>query len=129
MNELRGGPLEGVHVLIVEDDEASRDALRRTLELMGALVTATTGGAALHAALRADVIVCDLEAAETAGREFLPRLRRLHDRRNRPVATVALVPLGIETPATARAAGVQRYLVKPVEPAQLRAAVRELTQE
>jgi DNA-binding response OmpR family regulator len=45
------------------------------------------------------------------------------------VATVALVPLGIETPATARAAGVQRYLVKPVEPAQLRAAVRELTQE
>jgi CheY-like chemotaxis protein len=129
VNELRGGPLQGIHVLVVEDDAASRDVLRRALEPMGALVTATTGEAALRAALRADVIVCDLETVESLGREFLPQLQRLHNRRNRPVATVALVPLGIETPATARAAGVQRYLVKPAEPEQLRAAVRELTQD
>jgi CheY-like chemotaxis protein len=129
VNESQRQQLQGIHVLLVEDHEASRRVLCRTLESWGALVSATTAADAIHAPLKADVIVCDLRAAEAAGRDFLPRLQRLHDRRTRPVPTVALVPLGTETPATARAAGVQRYLVKPAEAAELCCAVWQLARE
>jgi CheY-like chemotaxis protein len=129
MNERSRGQFQRVHVLVVEDDEASRQVLQRALEFQGALVTVTTGADALRAALRADVLVCDLEAVEAAGPEFLTRLQRLHNRRTRPVPTVALVPSGMATPATPRAAGVQRYLMKPAEPEDLRIAVAELALE
>lgn len=123
------GQLQGIHVLVVEDDEASRDVLRRALHLWGALVSAASGADALRTALKADVIVCDLATAETAGREFLARLRALHSRPSRPLPIIGLVPLGIAIPATPRAAGVERYLVKPAEPDDLRTAIWELARE
>jgi CheY-like chemotaxis protein len=121
--------LQGIHVLVVEDDESARHVLQRVLELWGALVSVSTGADALRTALKADVIVVDLATAEAAGRQFLLQLRMLHSRPIRPVPTIALVPLGMTIPATPRAAGVQRYLTKPAEPDDLRAAVWELARE
>lgn len=121
--------LEGIHVLIVEDDDSARHVLRRALESWGALVSVTTGANALRAALRADVVVVDLATAGAAGHEFLFQLQRLHGRLNRPVPIIGLASLGIAIPATSQTVGVQLYLMKPLEPDQLRAAVRELARE
>ena len=129
MDKPRIGQLEGIHVLVVEDDDSSRRVLQRALELWGALVSVATSDDALRTALRADVIVVDLGTAEVAGREFLFHLQRLHSRPNRPVPIIALAPLGMPIPATPRAAGVQLYLVKPAEAEELRSAVWQLARE
>jgi CheY-like chemotaxis protein len=121
-----GPSLEGIHVLVVEDDDTARHLLQRAMESGGALVSVATGADALRSAVRADVIVVDLATAEAAGREFLFHLRRLHSRPDRPVPIIALAPLGLAIRATLRVAGVQRYLMKPVEDEHLRAAVLEL---
>ena len=121
--------LDGIHVVVVDDDGSSRRTLQRALETWGALVSVATADDALRTALRADVIVVDLGTAEAAGREFLSHLHRLHSRPNRLVPIIGLAPLGMETPATPRAAGVQFYFVKPVEADELRSAVWQLARE
>jgi CheY-like chemotaxis protein len=118
--------LHGIHVLVIDDVEHARQAFRAVLEFWGALVTALTAAEALGAALRADVIVCDLETAEAAGSGFLERLRRLHTRGARPVPMIALMPAEVATAGTARAPGFQRHLGKPVSGEELRTAVGEL---
>jgi CheY-like chemotaxis protein len=124
-----GQKLEGIHVLLVDDDESARHLPQRALAQCGALVSVASGPSALRAALRADVIVVDLATAEAVGGEFLFQLQRLHSRPNRPVPIIGLAPLGLAIRATLRAAGLQRYLLKPVNADELRAAVLELTRE
>jgi len=82
----------------------------------------------LRVALIADVIVCDLTSAENANGEFLERLRHMHVRQGRRVPAVALVSRGLKD-ARGRAPGFQRYLSKPVDGDELRAAVVDLARE
>jgi CheY-like chemotaxis protein len=119
--------LTGVHVLIVEDDEGTRHFVREVLQFWGALVTATTAAEALHVALAADVIVCDLAAVEANGPEFLRRLQHLHASRGGPAPTIALLPLGVLSGASARAVGFQRHLTRPVDGERLRRMVWDLS--
>jgi CheY-like chemotaxis protein len=119
--------LTGVHVLIVEDDENTRHFLREVLQFWGALVTATTAPEALHVALAADVIVCDLTAVQEGGPEFLRRLQYLHASRGRPAPAIALLPLGVLSGASARAVGFQRHLTRPVDGDRLRRMVWDLS--
>ena len=114
--------LQGVHVLVVDDDKVSRGFLRSVLEFSGGVVTATAAADALRAAVIADVIVCDLESAQRAGSEFLAQLQQLHVRLGRPVPLMALVPAGTRRART-HAAGFGSYLLKPVDGDELRAAV------
>jgi DNA-binding response OmpR family regulator len=118
--------LDGIHVLVIDDDRLTRHFLRSVLEFSGAIVTAATAVNAIRAALIADVLVCDLTSAERAGGEFLPNLTQLHVRSGRTVPVIALVP-----PETngmkVRAAGLGMYLMKPVDGDQLRALVLEAT--
>jgi len=114
--------LRGIHVLVIDDDQLSRHFLRSVLEFSGAIVTAVTTADAIRAALLADVIVCDLASAETAGGEFLSQLRQLQ----RGVPAIALLPT--DTPsARAWAAGFRMFLMKPVDADELRAALLEAT--
>jgi len=116
--------LQGIHVLVIDDDQLTRHFLRSVLEFSGAIVTAAGADDAIRAALIADVIVCDLASAEMAGSEFLAQLQHLHVRLGRTVPTIALVPTGTRS-ARVRAAGFQVYLTKPVDGEELRAAVLE----
>lgn len=120
--------LQGIHVLVIDDDRLSRHFLRSLLEFSGAIVTATNTVDAIRAALIADVIVCDLTSAEMAGREFLAQLRQLHVRVGRAVPAIALAPAGTRS-AHVRAAGFRSYLTKPVDGDELRAAVLERCRE
>jgi DNA-binding response OmpR family regulator len=77
-------------------------------------------------ALVADIIVCDLPSAEAAQPDSLPRLRHVHVSRGRRVPAIALVPHGGMRGAHVLAPGFDRYLPKPADREELRAAVREL---
>jgi CheY-like chemotaxis protein len=116
--------LRGIHVLVIENDQFARHFLRSVLEVSGALVTAARADDAIRAALVADVIVCDLQSAETAGSEFLSQLRHLHVRLGRTVPAIALVSAHTKSPSV-RAAGFQVHLTKPIDGGELRAAVLE----
>ena len=120
--------LQGIHVLVIDDDLPARHYLRSVLELWGAIVTATSAADAIRVALIADVIVCDLPSAEAADGEFLERLRHMHVRQGRRVPAIALVP-GIVREARVRAPGFGRYLTKPVDGDELRTAVTDLARE
>jgi CheY-like chemotaxis protein len=126
MRDVRLTDLQGVHVLVIDDDVHARHFLRSVLELWGAIVTATSAVDAIRVALIADVIVCDLASAEAAAEEFLERLRHMHVRLGRRVPAIALVPTSACTSARVRAPGFQRYLAKPVDSDDLRTAVLEL---
>jgi CheY-like chemotaxis protein len=117
--------LQGIHVLVIDDDQLSRHFLRSVLEFSGAIVTAARASDALRAALIADVIVCDLTSAEMAGGEFLSQLQQMHVRLGRTVPAIALIPAGTRS-ARVRAAGFQMHVVKPVDGDELRAAVLEM---
>lgn len=126
MNAPSGELLNGVHVLIVEDDADVRYFLSAVLAFAGALVTATAARDTEQAALTADVIVCGLTTVETAGAGFLDRLRRQHARGHREVPAIALLPPGASE-VSGRAAGFQHCLTRPVDAEDLRAMVWALS--
>ncbi|MGH7311258.1 MAG: hypothetical protein ACREK6_21460 [Candidatus Rokuibacteriota bacterium] len=113
MNVPDGELLNGVHVLIVEDDIGVRCSLSGVLVLAGAVVTATSASGIEQTALIADVIVCGLTTVEAAEAGFLDRLRRQHARGHGDVPVLALLPPGVSE-ARARATGFQHYLTRPV---------------
>jgi CheY-like chemotaxis protein len=122
MNAPGDGLLNGVHVLIVEDDPDARYFLSAALTVAGALVTAVAARDTEHTALTADVLVCGLTTVEAAGADFLHRLRRQHARGRREVPTLALLPSGSSATA-ARAVGFHHRLTSPVDVVDLRAMV------
>jgi signal transduction histidine kinase/CheY-like chemotaxis protein len=78
-------------VLVVEDDESTRDVIRQTLEREGWVVTvAENGRVALERLLEAqpEAIVLDLMMPEMDGFEFLVELRRHEGWRSIPVLVV-----------------------------------------
>ena len=121
----RFAELRRIHVLVIDDNVNERNFLRSVLELAGAIVTAASAADAIRVAL-ADVIVCDLTSAEAARPEFLPELRHVHIRLGRMVPAIALVSTGEMSNARARAPGFERYLPKPIDADELRAAVSDL---
>jgi CheY-like chemotaxis protein len=59
MRDIRLTELQGIFVLVIDDDLHARQYLRSVLELWGAIVTATSAADAVRVALVPDVIVCD----------------------------------------------------------------------
>jgi two-component system response regulator MprA len=115
-----------VRILIVDDDRALRDALRRALTLAGyATDTAADGRDALAriAGAEPDAVVLDLGLPDVDGLEVCRRLRSAGDR----------VPILILTARDAVAdridgldAGADDYLVKPFDVGELQARLRAL---
>ena len=118
--------MQGVRILIADDDRAVRDALRRALALGGYEVALAEGGQeALDAVANAtpDAIVLDIGMPDVDGLEVCRRLRRAGDR----------VPILMLTARDAVAdriegldAGADDYLVKPFDVGELRARLRAL---
>lgn len=103
--------------LVVEDDEAMRDLLRRTLERAGfAVATAATGRAALKlfGERQVDLAVTDLTMPEMDGLTLIRELMRVQ-----PSARIIVVSGAERGHDTARALGAKAVLRKPVAPAEL----------
>jgi signal transduction histidine kinase/ActR/RegA family two-component response regulator len=119
--------LDGLRVLIVDDDNASREAVSETLLGRGAsVVTAETVVDALDQVDRVvpDVILCDVAMPGQDGYAFLQQLRA------RPADRGGLTPVAALTAhaasqdrSSALGAGFQLHLAKPIDAVDLALAV------
>jgi K+-sensing histidine kinase KdpD/ActR/RegA family two-component response regulator len=120
--------LAGIRVLLVDDDDDMRDAVRALLEQHGAEVTDVASAAAALAALehsRPHVLLSDLTMPGESGYDLMRKVAE----RDSTLPSVALTSLGTEDDRRhALAAGFLMYLAKPVEAQVLIKAVATLAQ-
>jgi PAS domain S-box-containing protein len=123
--------LNGLRVLVVDDELDSRDLLKVLLELCGAVV-ATAGSAAAALELlgreKFDVLISDIGMPEEDGYSLISRLRELPGGRGGGnVPAIALTAYaGAEDRTRALRSGFQMHVAKPVDSAKLVAAVASL---
>jgi CheY-like chemotaxis protein len=125
------GKLDGVRVLVVDDEEDARDLVSRVLQQDGAQVrSASSAAEALGAIdeLRPDVLVSDIAMPGEDGYELIRKLRLRDSSHGGRLPAIALTAFARnEDRERALRAGYQTHLAKPVEPTRLSAAVAELT--
>jgi two-component system response regulator MprA len=115
-----------VRLLVVDDDRAVRDALRRVLTLAGYDVqTADDGGEAIEYVVRSlpDAVVLDVGMPDIDGLEVCRRLRLLG---NRVPILMLTARVEIEDRVAGLDAGADDYLAKPFDNAELKARLRAL---
>jgi PAS domain S-box-containing protein len=123
--------VDGLHILLVEDEHSTRDALSKLLGKGGATITAVSSAADALAAFeqaRPDVIVSDIGLPKEDGYQLLQQIRTLEMARDEPpTPAIALTAFaGRDDRRKAREAGFHKHLAKPVAPAALIAAVTTL---
>jgi PAS domain S-box-containing protein len=112
-----GRRLDGVRILVVEDEEDMREALRIALEQRGALVTAVGSAAeGIAAVLMAwpDAIVSDIGMPGEDGYQFIRRVRALAQAR---IPSIALTGFASKDDREqAMSAGFDEHIAKPIDP-------------
>ena len=123
--------LDGIRVLVVDDELDARELLSAALSACGAdVVSASSAAEALEVLSRRPphVLVSDIEMPGEDGYTLLRRLRQLpHDRGGLTPAVALTAYAGAEDRMRALLAGFQVHLPKPVQPAELAAVVASLT--
>jgi signal transduction histidine kinase/ActR/RegA family two-component response regulator len=119
--------LDGIRVLVVDDDPEARTLFATILEGAGATVTAASSARdALEAFRRSthDVLVSDIEMPDVDGYGLLREaLAIAHGRNERLMAVSVTAYSRPEDQARSLAAGFHRHVQKPVDPAALVAVV------
>src|SRR5215813_5313272 len=122
--------LKGIHVLVVEDDDDTRELLRVLLETEGSAVTAT---ASVQEALsaydqsRPHVIVADIGMPDYNGYALIGRVRARDRERGSIVPAIALSSYTTAIHRdTVLSAGFQVHMPKPFEPSRLISMISEL---
>jgi CheY-like chemotaxis protein len=120
--------LEGLAVLVMDADEA-RETVVTILQKRGARVTALSSCQETFAALaeqRPDVLLLDLELADTGDDPLIQKIRALPAEQGGTTPAAALAAFGAGDRTRALLSGFQLQLAKPVRPAELVAAVANL---
>jgi CheY-like chemotaxis protein len=110
--------LAGIHVLVVEDHDDSRDLWERVLRYAGALVTAARSARQaldLCATVRPDVVVTDLSMPDQDGIWLAEQIRD----RGEQMPLIAVSGYSEIFGARLQAAPFARVLQKPIDPWQL----------
>ena len=122
--------LSGLRIVVCDDQEDSRDLIAFLLTQQGAIVTLACSGAEAYAAVRdhpPDVLLSDIEMPDETGYALIGRVRALPAEQGGTVPAVAMTAHGSrEDKDRALAAGFQRHLPKPFQPADLFALVDDL---
>ena len=122
------GEPRALRVLVVEDDLDNAALLRMLLVRRGFAVTlATTVGAALAAAAAEpmDIVISDLRLPDGRGEDLV---RQLHAGPRRVPAIALTGRVDPESVESARAAGFDEHLGKPISIDRLVAALRRIAQ-
>jgi signal transduction histidine kinase/ActR/RegA family two-component response regulator len=122
--------LNGVSVLVVDDDPHALEFVRTALEQSGAEVAIASSareGRDRFTREPPDVILSDLLMPDEDGLDFIRDIRRLDERRGRLTPAAALTALA-RTDDRRRAlnAGYQMHVAKPIDPSELVSTVDEL---
>ena len=118
----------GLNLLLVDDSEINLEVAQQLLEQQGARVVTRRNGAEALAALRAepdayDAVLMDIQMPEMDGYEATRRLRGELGLANLPVLALTAGALPEER-RQAEAAGMNDFLSKPLDPADLIRALR-----
>jgi CheY-like chemotaxis protein len=123
--------LNGVRVLLVEDNADTRDMLAVLLQSRGAEVRATASAQEALASFRLDrpdVLVCDIGLPLEDGYSLLRQIRSLKVEEGGRVPALALSAYTrFEDRQQALAAGFQMHLAKPINPTLVTRALVELS--
>ena len=116
-------PLQGVQLLVVDDDQDALDILSLLLGEAGASVRTATSAAealALLRWIRPDVLLSDLAMPDEDGYSLIRSLRTLELESGRRTPAVALTAyVRVQDRARAVAAGFDVFVEKPVDPDEL----------
>ena len=116
-------PLDGVRILLVEDDDDIRDLMRMALQGQGADLVAVSSAAEAILAFEAeapDVVLSDINMPGQDGHTFLRKVRQLPLTRGGKVPAVAVTALDSrEARIKSRDAGFHYHLTKPIDPRKL----------
>ena len=123
--------LDGVHVLVVDDERDARELLTAILTQSGATVTAAAGAAdAIEklSSVKPDLLVSDIEMADEDGYSLIRKVRATEEARGRRIPAIALTAHARTSDRLrALSEGYQMHIPKPVEPAELVLAIANLT--
>ncbi|WP_240359549.1 PAS domain-containing hybrid sensor histidine kinase/response regulator [Pyxidicoccus trucidator] len=129
--ELRCPPeLAGLSVLVVDDEDDTRELLRALLEGCGARVRLASSSAGGLSAVREeapDILISDIGMPEEDGYTFIRKVRALPSGDPARLPAVALTAYArMEDRARVLLSGFQNHLPKPVEPLELLAVLGSL---
>lgn len=122
-------PLSGIRVLIVDDEADMRDLLIVTLEQYGAQVTAAASASEVleHLPQAYQILISDIGMPNVDGYTLMRQIRTLPPDLGGAILAIALTAYAGESDQQAAiAAGFNRHLAKPVEPAKLLATIINL---
>jgi PAS domain S-box-containing protein len=124
--------LEGVRVLVVDDEPDARSLIERLLQDCEA--TVTTAGSASEAFEHVsrdvpDILLSDIGMPKEDGYSLIRRIRNLSGNAGRVPAIALTAYARAEDRARALQAGYQLHLAKPVEPMKLIAMVASLVKQ
>ena len=122
--------LKDISILVVEDDDDTRELLKVLLETQGAAVTAT---ASVQEALsaydhsRPNVIVADIGMPDYNGYTLIGRVRARDREKGKIVPAIALTAFTTAIDRdTVLSAGFQVHMPKPFEPSRLISIIADL---
>ena len=122
--------LDGVHVLLVEDDDDSRKLLGTMLKRNGARVTSTKSAAEALAVFEGelpDVLISDIGMPDQDGYELMRRLRSLPPERGGKTPAIALTGYASrKDKERALSSGYHQHIAKPIEQADMIKAIAAL---
>ena len=123
--------LTGVNVLVVDDEADVRELLTTILHLAGAETTAVASAADALVMLqqrRVDVLVSDLGMPGDDGYALIRKVRELHPQQGGTIPAIAVTAAArAEDRVRALSAGFHLHIVKPIDPAELTAAIAQVS--
>jgi PAS domain S-box-containing protein len=122
--------LEGINVLLVEDEPDTRDLLTTILQECGARVAAVSSARDAMTSLERElpnVLLTDIGMSGESGYELIRKVRALPPEKGGNIPAVALTAYaGVVDRRRALLAGFHVHLAKPVEPDELLAVIGSL---
>ena len=124
--------LEGLKVLVVDDEMDSRELIIAVLTQCNAIVTAVESASealAAIAGIEPDILISDVGMPDEDGYSLIKKVRALPPQSGGRIPAVALTAYArAEDRIKALASGFQMHAPKPIEPAELAAIVASLAE-
>jgi PAS domain S-box-containing protein len=123
--------LAGLLVLVVDDEDDTRQLLVQSLTFYGATVTTANSAEQAFAELQEknpDVLVSDIGMPDEDGYSLIRRIRALSDEKHKNIPAIALTAFTrAQDRMKALTSGYQNHVAKPVEPDELATVIASLT--